>query len=308
MNDTTRMAGSKLMWLLTDPIGEEVVEGSLGGLVAGLGLLGTDQSLEQVALQTASAMAGGIGVGMLGRRVGERIGDIVHAQPLVNQRGVLATMARMLGSETTASGVADQLRDYKGIIEESLINETSAAMAREAAENPTTFLAKHGISAEDFARLHPNVQAGRVVSQGLRMVENMDPQSRKQILDQALAKYEAVENAITRRAAGGMDEGLAAISEELNRVMAANPEKAAEHEKVLGANPQKIVDSMRRPPKPVTGRHVGRAFGRFLGDEIGVIGGLAAGGALAGALGIKSSKDQRIEELEQQLQRQGGRS
>lgn len=48
MSDTgkTRKAGDVLMWLLTDPMGEEVTEGVLGGLMAGGGMLASDQSLE----------------------------------------------------------------------------------------------------------------------------------------------------------------------------------------------------------------------------------------------------------------------
>lgn len=296
--DQPRMAGSKIMWLLTDPLGEEISEGVLGGLLAGAGQLGADQSLGQTALQTATAMLGGVGLGMAGRRVGGFLGNRMHEGALADQHGMLATLGRTLGSESTVSGVADQLRDYKGIIQEALVNETSTRMAREAATDPAGFAKKYGVTAEMFAKMAPGVQAGRVGSEVLRTAERLSPEERTRLLDQAMGSYKQVEDAITREAAGQMDSNIDSIAEMMKNDPAGRP-------KIGDIDMADAIESLRRPAKPVTGRHVGRMMGRLLGDEVGVIGGLLAGGVLADQLGMKSGKDKRIEELEKQLERGG---
>jgi hypothetical protein len=305
-SEGNRMAGAGLInWLLTDPLGEEIGEGVVGGLLAGLPGLAADQSLGQTALQTASAIAGGIGFGMVGRKVGAWAGDKLHEGALKDQGSMVATLARTLGSETTAEGMGDQLRQVKGVIEESLIQDRSAQMAREAAADPGAFAAKHGITAEMFNRMRPSVENGRVVHQALKMAEGLDPDTRQRFLDQLLKEYEPVENAISKAAAGSIDEGLGRASKEWKKTSIQDPEGAQKFKQMFGTDPAEMMESLRGKAKPVTGRHVGRAVGRLLGDEIGVLGGLAAGSALASAMGMQSPKDRRIEELERQLRQQG---
>jgi len=307
MSEGNRMAGAGLInWLLTDPLGEEVGEGVVGGLLAGLPGLAADQSAGQTALQTAAAIAGGIGFGMAGRKVGAWAGDKLHEGALKDQDGMVATLARTLGSETMAEGMGDQLRQVKGVIEESLIKDRSAQMAREAAADPAAFARKHGITAEMFNRMRPSVENGRVVHQTLKMAEGLDPEMRQRLLDQLLKEYEPVENAISKAAAGSIDEGLGRASEEWRKASIRDPKKGQKFRQVLGIDPAEMMESLRGKAKPVTGRHVGRAIGRVFGDEIGVLGGLAAGSVLASALGMQSPKDRRIEELERQVSRGAG--
>jgi len=81
-----RKAGSQLIsFFLNDPLGEELLEGTAGGLIAGASQLGSDQTLGQTALETAAAIAGGIGLGMAGRRLGAMAGKQLHKGPLKQQ-------------------------------------------------------------------------------------------------------------------------------------------------------------------------------------------------------------------------------
>jgi hypothetical protein len=129
---------------------------------------------------------------------------------------------------------------------------------------------------------------------------------RQRLLDQLLKEYEPVENAISKAAAGSIDEGLGRASEEWRKASIRDPKKGQKFRQVLGIDPAEMMESLRGKAKPVTGRHVGRAIGRVFGDEIGVLGGLAAGSVLASALGMQSPKDRRIEELERQVSRGAG--
>jgi hypothetical protein len=88
-----------------------------------------------------------------------------------------------------------------------------------------------------------------------------------------------------------MDEGLAyAAAKHKNETIPG-----------VDVNMGTVFESLLKPAKDITGEHVGRAAGRFIGDEIGVLTGMGLGGVAAGALGIKSDKDKKIEQLQQQL-------
>ena len=99
-----RMAGDAGRLLLTNPLAEEISEGVLGGLMVGLGGLFADQSLEQTGLMTAAAMAGGVGLGIGGRRLGANLGRRIHPGE-VNMPDELKSMVHTLGSETTYEGI-----------------------------------------------------------------------------------------------------------------------------------------------------------------------------------------------------------
>ena len=99
-----RMAGDAGRLLLNNPLAEEISEGVLGGLMVGLGGLFADQSLEQTGLMTAAAMAGGVGLGIGGRRLGAHLGRRIHPGD-INMPDEMKSMVHMLGSETTAQGI-----------------------------------------------------------------------------------------------------------------------------------------------------------------------------------------------------------
>lgn len=287
-----QMAGQRLIEFFTlNPLGEELLEGTMGGAMAGAAQLGSDQSMAQTALETAAAIAGGIGMGMLGRRLGARVGKAIHKQPLSNQQGMAASIGRLGGSETTAQGVKHQGQMMKSAIQQGLLEETSSRMVREAAEDPAAFARRYGISAELLNSQLPQVQAGQRAAAAARMVEQMPPEQRKAVLDKILSKYQEVEQAIAREASGSVDDMIQAAS------------TAMAGEKLGSRDIGEALQSLLQPVPPVTGEHVGRAVGRFLGDEVGIMGGLMGGSLLAGALGLESPKDKKIRELEAQLAR-----
>ncbi len=298
-----RKAGSQLIsFFLNDPLGEELLEGTAGGLIAGASQLGSDQTLGQTALETAAAIAGGIGLGMAGRRLGAMAGKQLHKGPLKQQDSIVANLARTLGSETTASGLRDQGVVTKSAIQEALVNETSARLAREAINDPVEFAKRYGVSAEQFAQVLPNVKAGRTAAAAAEALQAMPPELREQALKK-LSEYEAVEKLITRKAAGSMDESIRDAAAAFDRVHGdLDPSNLEATKEVLkGRNPSDAIRSLLNPAPPITGEHVGRAVGRAIGDEVGVLGGLALGSVLAQQLGMDSPKDRKIRELEQQL-------
>jgi len=277
-------------WLLTDSLGEEVLEGTLGGVIAGASQLGTDQPLGQTALETAAAIAGGIGMGMLGRRIGARIGKKMHADPLKDQQGMLATVGRSIGSETTVEGLKSQGAMMKTMVQEGLVNETSARMVREAMESPAAFAAKYGVDAQSFQEILPLIHKGRTAAGVAETVQGLPIDQRERLM-MKVKDYVEVENILLRETAENMDRVVIDLAD-----------------KTKGVSVEGFTDDVGKglmgllaTPAPVTGEHIGRATGRVLGDEVGVLGGLAGGSVLANALGFESSKDRTIRDLEEQL-------
>ena len=317
MSNPLPMAGAKLFAFLQTPMGEEIGEGVLGGGLAGAALLGTDTPLEQVALQTALAMGGGVGLGMAGRRLGEMIGEKVHSQPLQNQQGLLASAARMMGNETTFGGVKEQGAVMKEQIKEALYKSQSSDMLIEALEDPSSFQKKYGINPQTFLETAPTVTTGREINSFLNTLNALPPEMREQI-DKELANaaqnatqkiktdYKQVEGEIAKQAAGNIDtrlESLAKTMEDLEKnVSSVEDKKSAELlEQFLGGKASDTVRALNSPTKPITGKHVGKMLGRMFGDEVGILGGMAVGGALAQGLGIESAKDVQIRKLQEQL-------
>ena len=315
-----RNAGDMLLWLATDPLGEEITEGTIGGLLAGASQLGTGQDLGATALSTAAAIAGGIGMGMLGRRLGRRIGEAIHHDDLKDQTGFVATLARLGGSETTAKGFQQQGAVAKEALKQAILEDTTSRMAREAAIDPAAFAQRYGIEAEQFEQMLPKIKGGQQVQLALNTMQQMPADERKAMADALLSQYTAVENAVNKQAAGGIDEALANIAklnskeaqDELLQELSKDPEFQAQAPPGFQEAMRKVsqgigsaAEGMMGEVEPVTGGHVGQAVGRFLGDEIGVIGGLTLGNWLAGQLGFESPKDRQIRELQEQLAQRG---
>lgn len=307
-----RPAGMKILeFFAENPLGEEILEGTMGGAMVGASQLGTDKSPGQVALETATAILGGIGVGMAGRRIGAWAGKKMHAAPLKDQSGMLAFMGRSFGNETTAKGLKENAIMGREAIKEALINDTSATMAREAATDPAAFLGKYGVDPVVFQANLGAVQGGRVAAAGLRAMELMPPEQRQMLmreLQKKLGDYEAVENAVTGATRDSFDQAVKGVVADREKIGAEVDQMARE----VGAGGggvgdyvSRMLSGLDRPVQQITGEHVGKAVGRFLGDEVGVLGGMAAGSLLAQQLGMESPKDRRIRELEKQLAGRG---
>lgn len=280
-----------------DELLQESLEGIGGGAMAGVGLLGGNVPLSQVGIQTLAAMAGGVGVGMLGTRLGAALGKRLHPQALKNQAGPIATFGRGAGQKTLISGPAEIMRYGKGQIKQELREQTTSQLMDQALQNPQAFANKYGVDAEMFKKYQSSVS---MAGQGRALMETLEripPEAKKEMAGNVRELmnqgFNQVENLINTQAALRMDDNLAKMA-------------MLQKGKVLpGTNIDlgSAFESLLKDPQVITGEHVGRAVGRFIGDEIGIIGGLTAGGALAGAMGIKNDKDKKIEELERQLGR-----
>lgn len=300
-----RKAGTKLLqFFMTEPLGEEILEGTLGGLMVGASQLGSDQTLGQTALETATAIAGGIGLGAAGRRIGARLGRKIHEAPLKDQSGMLATVGRLTGMETTMEGVKEQGRRMRGLVEQGLMNESSTQMAREALSDPRAFQQKYNLNPQEFESLLSGVMAGRGASTAVRAYAELSPEQRAALLRQLqpmIDRYGNVEKAIAQNAVNNLDSNINDLAASLKKV-AAEEGMSADQRKVMG-DIGGFIQGMNSPASPITGEQVGRAVGRFIGDEVGIMGGMALGSVLAQQLGMESPKDRKIRELEKQLSR-----
>lgn len=292
----TDLAG-KFMRLQQSDLFQEGIEGIMAGGTAGLSLIGSDTPAPQIALQTLGGIAGGVGIGLLGKNIGAAIGTRLHSQALKNQSGLLASIGRLTGQKTLASGGAETMRYAKGQIKQELKQQTSAQLLNEALQNPQAFGAKYGVDAETFKKYHTVVGAAGQGRAGLEMLENLSPAQRQQmgkgLQDLMNQGFNQVENLINVQAAANMDNNIAKMA------MLQKGKTVPGIEMDMGEAFEKLLQG----PKDITGEHIGRAVGRFAGDEIGVITGMGLGGALSGALGIKSEKDKKIEDLESRLAR-----
>jgi hypothetical protein len=306
-----RKAAQRLVqFVMHNPLGEELFEGALGGLMAGAAQIGTDTAPEQLAVSTLAAMAGGIGVGMAGRRLGAVLGKRVHEGALADQTGMVANLSRMVGSETTASGLRDQGAVWKNAIQNDILERTSASLMREAVEDPNGFAKRYNISPDQFQMAVPTVRKGQQASAAVSGWSELSPEKRKALMKQLgvdSGSYEKTENLINREAASRMDEIIKEQAAALDRMQrsgsgAMDAEDMESLEGFLnGRSPGDAVRSLLNPVEEITGEHVGRAIGRVLGDEAGILGGLAAGSMLGQSMGIETSKDREIRELKTQL-------
>ena len=290
-----------LNFFINTPMGEEVLEGTLGGTVAGLSQIGSDNTPEEIALKTLGGIGGGIGIGMAGRRIGANIGKSVHANPLADQEGMLATLGRTLGNKTTVEGMQQQGQMAKRAVQQGLVNNTSAQLLEEALVSPEKFYKSYGIPAEQFKQLEPLVKRGQMATQISEMYKGLNPERKKELTDKVLKGYKDVENLIVQKASGSIDEQIGKMQKTMNNVMNSNNPNISDTEKKVISQLDQFMTGLSQEASPVTGENVGRFVGRALGDEIGILGGMGAAGLLANQMGLVSPKDKKITRLEEQI-------
>ena len=290
-----------LNFFINDPMGEEILEGTLGGTVAGLSQIGSDNTPEEIALKTLGGIGGGIGIGMAGRRIGANIGKRIHADPLKDQQGMLATVSRTLGSKTTVEGLQQQGQIAKNAVQQGLIENTSADLIQEALINPEKFYKSYGIPAEQFKELEPLVKQGQMAAQVSKIYKGLGPEQKKEFTNKVLSGYKDVENLITQKAAGSIDEQILKMQDTVKRVKNTNNPNINNTEKQVMNQIDDFMKGLTEESSPVTGENVGRAIGRALGDEIGILGGMGTAGLLANQIGLVSPKDKKIKMLEKQI-------
>jgi len=294
-----------LSFFIHNPMGEEILEGTAGGLLAGAGTAaGGDIEFGDALIRTGSAIAGGIGLGMAGRRLGARIGKKIQPKALKDQDSFVATTARMLGSETTVEGLKSQGNMLKNTVQQGLVNESVTNLVEQARKDPSMFQKTYNIDPQSFLKNANNVKYGNAGVAFLNTVKDITPEKRKILTDKimnemGLEEFSKSENLVRERASANIDNLVnAAMKGELDS------SATAELLKNTGSKSGSIADivtDMMSPKKPVTGEEVGRAIGRAAGDEIGVLGGLGVGSLISSGLGIDSPKDKQIKELEKKL-------
>ena len=269
--------GKAATWMMTNPVGEEVTEGTIGGLIYGSGGLGTDQPLEETAAKTLGAIAGGIALGMGGRRLGAMAGKAINPKALKDQEGFLSSTARLLGSETTAKGIQNQVSLGKGAIEKSLLEESSYKLLNEATNDPKGFAARYGMSPDVFKAELARVNGGNEIKAVLDTVEALPAAQRKELVDSVvgdMSDYIKTEDLVRSQAAG-------TFNEKLERLANVDLDKVADN---LGTTSDKLKGALKdlqeNKAETVTGEHVGRAIGRMAGDEVGILLGAMGAGAL----------------------------
>ena len=284
---------NRVLSFLASPLGEEILEGTMTGGVAGLSQIGSDTTPQEVALKTVGGIAGGIGLGMAGRRIGAAIGKKIQPNALKNQEGMPATFGRLTGSESTIEGIKQQGQIGINLIQERLVQDTSAAMLEQAIENPNLFASKYGVTADEFQQVMPYVKQGRKAAVAARTFEMLSEKEKHELVHNLKDKYKQVEQAVVTNAANNIDTTIKKAVDNPNYkdVMVPGIDKSV----------SQVFESLLSSAPPVTGEHVGRAIGRFAGDEIGILTGLGIAGTLAGPLGIQSPKDTKIKKLEQEL-------
>lgn len=277
-----RPAGAALLEWAQTPMGEEILEGTVGGLIAGLPMFFVqDQDPGAAALMTAGGVLGGIGVGMAGRKIGAHLGKHFHPEALKDQDGVIAALARTTGSESLTQGLEQQGRMMRGQVADYLVERQAMDMVREGRVSPELMEELRGI---------------RQVSSAVDALRGMTPEQRAGLFGQTgmtpekMERLSQLEKELTTGAAEQMDRHLMEAAELLEREGSAIPVLTPE-----------MLRGMTQPPEAVTGEHVGRMIGRVAGDEIGVLGGIGLGGLLASQLGVQSPKDKEIARLKQQL-------
>ena len=75
-----------------NPLGEEIAEGTLGGLLAGGGMLASDQSIEPNGSSNSSCNCWWYWNGYVGRRIGAGIGKRANPGALKQQDSLLANL------------------------------------------------------------------------------------------------------------------------------------------------------------------------------------------------------------------------
>ena len=269
-----RPAGARLFNFFQSGLGEEVAEGMIGGGLVGLGLLHTDQPIEQTALQTALAMAGGVGLGMGARRIGAGLGKAIHPQALAQQNGPIASLGRLSGQQGVVMGARDSMSQLGEAMRKQLRGHTMGQVKAEFLDNPVEVARKFGMTPEQFKEVMP-------------LLEKAD-------------------EAFTKRAGGTVDEIAGRFKRDAalgNGGFMHDAEDAQDIQQMLGDAQNFLGNALTSKPTEITGEHIGRMVGRGIGDEMGIMGGVALGGVIGDQLGWESEKDRKIKELERELGR-----
>lgn len=267
-----RPAGSRLIKTLTGPLGEEILEGVLGGTVAVLPQFFSEEDPRENALQLALAIGGGVGIGMGARRLGAAIGGRVHEGPVKNE--ALQMIGQTVGQETMSEGMRNTFSLMAASRGLEQISSAQAGLLAHLRHN----------SDDTFAMAYPELAAKGILP--------------SKISPEQIEAIDAIETEMNRRALMATKETNA---KDLQRLKEMREGGGIQGELASLISEEDAAAMLEGVAKPATGADVGRAVGRIAGDNLGIIAGMGAGAMIANQLGWQSDKDAQIEELRRQL-------
>jgi hypothetical protein len=268
------MAGNRMIKFLSGPMGEEILEGVLGGTMVVAPQFFTEEDPRENALQLALAIGGGIGLGMAGRRIGAHIGERLHPGEITHEG--LASVVRLGGHETVGEGMA------------SLAATASANRGRELMDTTARNLRQdlQRLGDQEFTAAYPDLaKAGMLPSTATPA---------------QLQQLEAFQGATSSAARQTVELEAKEAKRIMEKLAEEHPQVAAAMRE-QGLSPEQTEQAWAGRAAPVTGEHAGRLAGRIFGDEIGILSGAGIGALIAGQLGWQSPKDAQIAQLKAQL-------
>jgi hypothetical protein len=275
-----RMAAVKLINFVNSPMGEEVLEGVLGGTMVVAPQFFSEEDPRENALQLALAIGGGIGVGMAGRRIGASLGKRFHKDPIENE--FASAIGGAMGQERMSQGLTNAMSQMSAMQTVGGIQTAGLRLRSDLAS----------LSDDAFAATYPDLaKAGlvpsKVTPQQIESLSAFEQQLGKGVRENLQQQAEEMGGYAEKFKGYAADE---AMPEDL-RQLADN----------FGGLSEGMGNALLGKKDPVTGEHVGRAVGRFIGDEVGILGGAGIGALIAQGLGWQSSKDLEIARLSEEL-------
>ncbi len=274
-----RKAVEGLMNFSTSALGEEVLEGVIGGGLASSGIVFSDASPEEKALSVLLAMGGGVGIGMGGRRIGASLGKHFHSAPLADQNGMIAMMSRSAGQEKITEGFKQQMAAMSKQLGGDLKSTYVSSLKRKAATSPDLVAKELGIETSK-------------VSDVLNQLDMLD-----EVISKGAEKQIPAMGQKLKEVGAGIKDGSVSVAPGQKVPAALQP---------FGSVLEGMGDGLTSGPSLVTGEHLGRALGRASGDEIGVLAGLGTANLISQQMGFESDQDREVRKLTEKIKELGG--
>jgi hypothetical protein len=277
-----RMAGLKAINFFTSPLGEEVIEGTLGGTMVVAPQFFSEEDPRENALQLALAIGGGIGVGMAGRRIGASIGKRLHGGEIKNE--FANAIGGTMGQERMSTGITHAMSQMSAMNTIGGLQTAGTRLRNDLG----------ALSDDAFKAAYPDLaKAGLLPStatpQQFEALSAFEQQLGRGVREQLQEQAAEMGEYATKLKGAAADQSLGLSGDQ--RELAAK----------MGELTEGLEGALLGRRDPVTGEHVGRAIGRFIGDEVGILGGVGIGALIAQGLGWQSSKDLEIARLNEEL-------
>lgn len=269
-----RKAVDGLLNFSQSALGEEVLEGVIGGGLASSPIVFSDASPEEKALAVLLSMGGGVGIGMAGRRIGASIGKSLHPNAISDQDGMLSMIGRMMGQERVTQGVKEQMAAMSKQMGSDMKSSYISNLKLKAMTAPQEVATELGITAAEV----PSV----------------------------MKQLDMLDEIISTGAKKKIPEMGKAIQETGRKIQDGSIGKIPEAAQPFGKIMEELGEGFSMEASPVTGEHLGRAFGRAAGDEIGILAGLGSASLISQQMGFESEQDRKVRKLNERIKELGG--